>query len=138
MAKTLVWSIPDFLNHRQPKNFKPRTIRPEVIQGLITTSALIGSMIVMSDVSFAADSIPTSAAHPISPIFDKKIWPLFLDIGGPLAKTMMAIGIYRCIRNDVDHGWKMAYRAGIGLVGLYTIDGAIHILEGIGRGLEGI
>jgi hypothetical protein len=72
----------------------------------------------------------------ISKAFDAKIWPLMLDLGEPLAKSMMAIGIYRCIRNDMDKGWKQFYRAGLGLCGLYLIDGAIKIISGVGTDLN--
>lgn len=129
------WSIPDFLAGRHKKR---RATGVYTLQSALAVGTLAATMTLLGADTDVFAAVAEHTAHPISPVFDKKIWPLFLDIGGPLAKTMMAIGIYRCIRNDVDRGWKMTYRAGIGLVGLYAIDGTVKILEGIGNGLESI
>jgi hypothetical protein len=122
-----VYSIPGFLNGEPPKRIDGTTTIPRYV--IVTTAAVIAFH------DMAPVALATVKAAPVSTAFDHKIWPLFLDIGKPLAKTMIALGIYRCMRNDVDKGWKMIYRAGLGLVGLYLVDGAIHILSSIGDDL---
>ena len=78
------------------------------------------------------------AQHAVSSAFDRKVWPLLLDIGQPLAKTMMAIGTYKMIRNDVSGGWQMVYRAGLGLVALHGINAVIGIIDSVSSGLEAV
>jgi hypothetical protein len=121
-VKTEIWTIKEFLRNESPR------VERKGIHKLIASTLSISMMLAPSIALASYD-------HPVSKAFDTKIWPLMIDIGEPLAKTMMAIGIYKCIRNDVDHGWKMIYRSGIGLIGLYLIDGAIHIIQGVGADL---
>jgi hypothetical protein len=126
--KTEVWTVKDFMARRQPTRVEggvPEEIKIWVVKG----AALYLAM----NIGLGAES--AFAAGPFSNTFDTKIWPVLLDIGKPLAKTMMAIGIYKCIRNDVENGWKMVYRSGVGLAGLYLIDGAINIVVSVGNDL---
>jgi hypothetical protein len=104
---------------------------------IVGVSIIVGTTIhILTPMPVAVAAVAGIKSAPVSAAFDAKIWPMFLDIGKPLAKTMIALGIYRCMRNDVDKGWKMVYRAGLGLVGLYLVDGGIHILTQVGEGLQ--
>ena len=106
---------------------------------VLPVAALAVSIALVGDAAHAQDLIPAIASdHTISGVFDHKIWPLIMDVGKPLTKTMMAMGGYKIIRNDVTSGWQMIYRAGLGLLALYAIGGVVDILEGVGRGLESI
>jgi hypothetical protein len=128
LRKVEVYTIPDFLHRRNTPSFR-RNYTPVIL----VTAGAIAAFHTLTPVASAATAASTG---PVSSAFDAKIWPLFIDVGTPLAKTVIALGIYRCIRNDVDRGWKMIYRAGLGLVGLYLVDGAIHVLTGIGKDLQ--
>jgi hypothetical protein len=104
-------------------------------QKSITTFQIVVPLVVIGT-SLLPEIAHATNEGAVSKVFDAKIWPLLLDLGKPLAKSMMAIGIYKCIRNDVDKGWKTFYRAGLGLAGLYLIDGAINIIDNVGTDLR--
>lgn len=133
MRRTEVYSINGFLNNEAPKRIEGGI--PPWIDKATKIAIIFVGLATIPDVVYAATSAPTHASNAISSVFDSKIYPLFIDIGRPLAKTMMALGIYKVMRGD-DKGWKTVQRAGIGLVCLYLIDGGIHILEGVGHELE--
>jgi hypothetical protein len=120
--KTEVWSVKEFMNREVGR------IEATGVHKLVAGATALG-------VILSSGTVLASTTHPISTAFDHKLWPLMIDLGEPLAKTMMGIGVYNCIRNDVEKGWKMIYRAGVGLIGLYLIDGFIHIIQGVGNDL---
>lgn len=129
--KTEVYTIDGFLRGDAPIRIEGG-VPPSVKQA--------GKIVAMVSLYAAASGfmLPpgiAEAAGPITPLFDKKIWPYVIDIGTPLAKTMMAVGIYKCIRGNTDAGWLIVRRAGFGLIALYLIDGAVNIISGIGSEL---
>lgn len=129
--KTEVWSFRDFMDRKPPTRVEggvPDEVKVFLVKGAAV--ALVLHTGLGAETAFAASTGPVSSA------FNERIWPLLLDIGQPLAKTMMCIGIYKCIRNNVEEGWKLVYRSGIGLVGLFLIDGAIDIIAGVGADLS--
>lgn len=122
--KTRTYTIKGFLNNDPP-------IR---VEGGVTTKDVLE----IAFCTIASWDILCGTAHAgaITDAYNKKIFPLILDLGTPLAKTMMALGIYKAIRNDQENGWKMFYRAAIGLGCLFLIDGVIHIVQGVGQDLQ--
>lgn len=132
--KTEIYSVPGFVRGESPRLITGGV--PPIVKHLSISAAIITAFHILPPVPVVAAATHTVTNAPISSAFDAKIWPLFLDLGKPLAKTMIALGVYKMIRNDVDKGWKMAYRAGLGLVALYLVDGAIHILIGVGKDLQ--
>lgn len=134
--RTEVYSIPGFVRREPPTSISGGI--PPIVKHLSISAGIITALHIIPPIPIAAAATHavTVTGGPISSAFDAKIWPLFLDVGKPLAKTMIALGVYKMIRNDVDKGWKMAYRAGLGLVALYLVDGAIHILIGVGQDLQ--
>lgn len=144
IKKTEVWSVPDFMSNKAPTYIEGVISRRTKITlvKLVACGLAVSFTIPHADVlavsrDAIATTVPLGEIHaPVSAAFDRKIWPLLLDIGKPLAKTMMAMGIYKCIRNDVDRGWKMVWRSGVGLGGLFLVDGAIHIISGVGQDLS--
>lgn len=84
------------------------------------------------------DSVTAITNHTVSIVFDHKVWPIIMDVGDPLAKTMMAVGFWKLMRNDVTAGWQHVYRAGLGLLGLHGINLIVHLIDGVGVGLDAI
>ncbi len=108
----------------------------------VAAVAIVSSTIVASGVAYATQVPDTVAvfsdfSHPVSTTFNDKVWPLLMDVGTPLAKTMMAVGMYRMMRNDVNGGWPTVYRAGLGLLGLYLIDSVVKIIVAVGSSMQG-
>lgn len=132
--KTEVWSLSDFAARKEPSWIEGGLSKETKV--LLVKAAAVG--LVVHGVMGADVALANGFEGPVSKAFDQKIWPLLLDIGQPLSKTMMCIGIYKCIRNDVEGGWKMVYRAGIGLAALFLIDGAIAIIAGVGADLSNL
>ena len=128
--RTEVYTIPGFLRGEPPIRVEggiPKSVKTAGKAALITAFLLSGEFTEVAD-----------AAGIVTKTFDEKIWPYFIDIGTPVAKTMMAVGIYKCIRGNADTGWTIVRRAGIGLVCLYLINGAVNILTGIGDDLANV
>lgn len=123
-TKKETYTIKGFLNHQSPIH----------VEGGVQMKNMVG----ITFCTIAAWDIISGTAHAgvITDAYNKKIFPLIIDLGTPLAKTMMALGVYKSIRNDTESGWKMFYRAAIGLGCLFLIDGVIHIIEGVGQDLQ--
>lgn len=144
--RTEVYTISGFLNNKEPIRIEggiSPVVKKVAIGTAITTVAIIEASTVLSSIPFGHATIYAATAHQtvatsgygISKEFDRDIWPLFIDIGKPIAKVMMALGIYQIMRNS-DKGWKTVQRAGIGLVLLYMIDVGINLLTGIGMNMD--
>lgn len=142
LRRTKVYTIKGFLNNEEPIRIEggiPKGVEDFALSlgrgvavTIILSSAVHTFVPMLGVTAYAA----TSHATPVvSNAFDSQIWPLFLDVGKPVAKTMIALGIYKVMRND-DRGWKNVQRAGFGLICLYLIDGAVHILTNVGKGLQ--
>lgn len=132
MKRTRVYSIRGFLNNEEPIHIEGdySDLTKVLTKGIVITVLATNAAHLM----FGAH-VTYAATATISRTFDAKLWPYFIDIGIPITKVMMALGVYKVIRGD-DKGWKTVQRAGLGLVCLYLIDGAIHILAGVGHDLE--
>lgn len=143
--KTEVWSIREFMAGDKPRVEKRKRMdrrdRSPNIAATIGAVAIAG--VILLDVSHASAAqvavatLSDPSGHAISQTFDRKVWPMILDIGTPLAKVSMATGAYKVMRNDVSGGWQIVYRSGIGLLLLYAVNMIVRILDGIGQGLEG-
>lgn len=143
--KTEVWSVREFLAGDKPrvekrKRMDRRDHSPRIAASLGAV-AIAGVLLLDASHASAAQAAVTVMAdpsgHAISATFDRKVWPMILDIGTPLAKVSMATGAYKVMRNDVAGGWQIVYRSGIGLLLLYAVNMIVRILDGIGQGLEG-
>lgn len=89
------------------------------------------------DASIPAFISDSGYQHVISRKFDESIWPIFVDIGTPLAEVSAGMGVYRMIRGDVAEGWKLVVRSGLGLFLLYSIEPAVKLIAAIGEGFAG-
>src|SRR5690348_3069066 len=114
MRRTEVYTIKGFLNNEEPIRIEgdysnlTKTLTKGIVITVLATNA--AHLMFGTHVVYAATSI--------SRTFDSKLWPYFIDIGIPITKTMMALGVYKVIRGD-DKGWKSVQRSGLGLVCLY-------------------
>lgn len=142
--RTEVWSICEFMAGEKPRVEKRprmewRGIDPKRAKQLGAAVIVAATLLISPvDVTQAQAAIATTDAHAVSTVFDERVWPIVMDIGKPLAKLMMATGCYKIMRNDVSGGWQMVYRAAIGLAALHGISAGVHIIDGVGRGLEGV
>lgn len=142
--KTEVWSIREFMAGSPPcVEKRKRMERRDRSHIAATLGAITIAGVLALDVSHASaaqvaiTAMADPSGHAISQTFDRKVWPMILDIGTPLAKVSMATGSYKVMRNDVSGGWQIVYRSGIGLLLLYAVNMIVRILDGIGQGLEG-
>lgn len=135
--KTEVYTIPGFLKGDKPIRIEGGV--PKSIEVAGKVALLIGYVALTADAltasAHAATPAVAKAGNVVTPMFNEKIFPWFIDIGTPIAKTMMCIGIYKAIRGKTDEGWLTVRRAGLGLVALYLIDGGISILTEAGQSL---
>lgn len=109
---------------------------------MVPMIALAVGLALTADVSQALanthDIVALAGEHVVSHTYDGKIWPIIMDVGNPVAKTMMAVGMYRMMQNDTTGGWQKIYRAGLGLFGLHAINLIVHLIDGAGAGFDAI
>ncbi len=113
---------------------------PNRARVMIPIVALAIGLALSADVSHALansnDLVTLAGEHTVSHTYDSKIWPIIMDVGNPVAKTMMAVGMYKMMQNDTTGGWQKIYRAGLGLFGLHAINLIVHLIDGAGAGFD--